>query len=285
MIVVLLMIDVHTHIGQVLSWSPYLIGKVYSDLNDLLKYMDSVGINIVVLLAVPGYIETDGEIFLSDKVLKAASKYPDRILPFCVVDPRTPSSLRKMKKYFRMGCKGIGEYKVKLYIDDKRALKLYEMAAEKEVPILIHMDDKFNPDIYRFEKILDDFRDTIFVMHGPGWWKHISGETESEVYSKGDIKPGGKVLEILSRYKNVYADISAFSGLNALSRNRDFSKKFLEKFQDQILYGTDFPCLANDGSQFGPNRKHLNLLKSLDLSKNVFEKIVSKNAEKILKLR
>ena len=278
------MIDMHTHIGEILSWSPYLIGKVYSDLNDLLKYMDSVGIDIAVLLAVPGYIETDGEIFLSDRVLKAALKYPDRLIPFCVVDPRTQSSIRKMRKYFRRGCRGIGEYKVKLYIDDKRALRLYELAAEKEVPILIHMDNTFNPDIYRFEKILDNYKETIFIMHGPGWWKHISGDAGKNVYPKGNIKPGGKMLKILRKYRNVYADISAFSGLNALSRDKNFSRKFLENFQNQILYGTDFPCLASDGSQFGPNKKHLNLLKNLGLSKTVFEKIVFKNAEKILKL-
>lgn len=280
-----MIIDAHTHLGIVKSWSSYLRGYVRVGPWDLLAYMDDLGVNVAVLLPLPGIVETESLLMSTDEIIKITRKYPGRIVPFCAIDPRVPRAEEKVEKYVKMGCKGFGEYKIMLKINDPLSLRIYKKCSELEIPILIHMDNKFNPDIHEFIKVLEEIPDTTFIMHGPGWWKHISGEVdESTDYPKGRVVPGGLIKSIFKRYKNVYADISAYSGLNALERDPEHAKRFLEEFSDRILYGTDFPCIARLGNQYGPNREHLNFLLNLGLSKQVLERILYKNAIKILNL-
>ena len=278
-------IDIHTHIGIVKSWSKYLKGYVKVSLLDLIEYMDDVGIDKVALLPLPGRVEEISMIPTTERVIKCAKAYPDRIIPFCVIDPRATNAEDKIKKYVEKGCKGFGEFKVKLPIDDPRSLKLYKICAKLEIPILIHTDSIFNPDLRRFLNVLQEVPNAIFIMHGPGWWKHISAKVEEGVdYPTGKVVPGGLIEKIFNEYKNVYADISAYSGLNAILRDKEYAKNFLEKYSDRILYGTDFPCISAIGNQFGPNREHLNALNELKISKNALEKILYKNALKVLGL-
>lgn len=88
--------------------------------------------------------------------------------------------------------------------------------------------------------------------------------------------------KLLREHENLFADISATSGLNALCRDKEYTKRFLTEFSDKILYGTDFPCLSYDGGQFGPNREHLVLLEALKMPSRVLDKILHLNAEKII---
>ncbi len=276
------MIDIHTHVGAVLSWSKYLKGWVYSSIEDLIDYMDSCNVDIAVLLATPG-ISKDYRLATSEKVLKLAKLYPDRIVPFCVVDPRSKHALERMKSFIRGGCMGIGELKVQMRIDDERLMEVYAVAEGYDIPVLIHMEDeKYCYDINRLERVLKEYSSVNFIMHGPGWWKHISAEVTDEVYPSGKVVPEGVVVRILEKYDNVYADISAFSGLNALKRDMDYAKIFLRRFSSRILFGTDFPCLSELGNQFGPNGDHLNLLSSLELPVDVLDAILHRNAERLL---
>lgn len=82
---------------------------------------------------------------------------------------------------------------------------------------------------------------TVFIGHAPGFWTHISGDDRhlKEPYPSGPVLLGGKAVEILRRYPNLWADLSAGSALNALSRDTDFGRDFLLEFQDQMLYGRD----------------------------------------------
>ena len=50
---------------------------------------------------------------------------------------------------------------------------------------------------------------------------------------------GGLTDRYLSDYPNAYADMSAGSGLNALTRDEDHAREFLRRHQDKILYGSD----------------------------------------------
>ena len=44
----------------------------------------------------------------------------------------------------------------------------------------------------------------------------------------------------------MFGDLSAGSGLNALTRDEDFTRGFLERHQDKLLFGSD--CSDHDGS-------------------------------------
>src|SRR5262249_61450840 len=47
-------------------------------------------------------------------------------------------------------------------------------------------------------------------------------------------------------YPNMYADMSAGSGLNALLRDEDHARAFLKRQQNKLLYGSD--CNDRDGA-------------------------------------
>jgi len=93
----------------------------------------------------------------------------------------------------------------------------------------------------------------------------------------------GSLSRLLRSYPNLYADISANSGFNAISRDRAFGIDFLTEFQDKILFGTDVCFGDRDGRM-----PHLGYLRKLreenQITPQVFAKITGENALKILKL-
>ena len=101
-------------------------------------------------------------------------------------------------------------------------------------------------------------------------------------YPNGPVQEEGSVPRLLRTYPNLYADISAMSGYNALTRDEPFGIRFLNEFQDKLLFGTDI-CFADEEGQLG----HLGLLRGLvgagELSQEAFDKIASANALGLLK--
>lgn len=277
------MIDAHTHIGKVKSWNRGLIGSVESGLPDLLEYIERENLEKVVLLPVArSYPDIGEDIAKTDDVLKAYSLNPEKIIPFCAFDPRDGNLREKIRDAVENGCRGFGEHKVEIRINDEENVNLFRICGEYGLPVLIHIDNRFNPDLEGFKDLISRLEETVFIVHGPGWWAHMGSEKTGDVYPKGRIGEPGEVLRILEEYKNVYADISAFSGLNAISRDRDFSRRFLNKMSNKIIYGTDFPCINPEGLQFGPDRSHVSLLKSLNLDEEAFKRITRENILKIL---
>ena len=278
-----MVIDFHVHLGWVKSFAWNLKGRIYVELEDLLSYMDGADVDLAVVLSIPSGSDPYSNIISNEELWRIASKARDRLIPFCVVDPRDERAINKLDDLIELGFKGFGEFKIDLKIEDDRVIRILRRVNDYGLPLLFHMEDnKYFYDIYALDKALAEFSEINFIAHGPGWWKHISGELTDETYPKGKIRREGMVQRVLRKHENIFADISATSGLNALKRDLDYARSFLEEFSDKILYGTDFPCLCHDGSQFGPNMKHLVLLEALGLSDSVLDKITHLNAEKVL---
>ena len=55
---------------------------------------------------------------------------------------------------------------------------------------------------------------------------------------------------LLADYPNLYADMSAGSGFNALSRDEDFTAGFLHRHRKKLLFGSDCPCFDGRGANF-----------------------------------
>ena len=129
-----------------------------------------------------------------------------------------------------------------------------------------------------------EFPDTIFIGHAMAFWSEITSEVDEKTrggYPKEEVKSPGRVHELLKKYSNLYGDLSAGSGYNAISREPEFGYKFLEEFQDKLLFGTDI-CHVNQDVPIVPYFK-----KSLaegKISQIAYDKITEKNAEKVLKL-
>ena len=75
--------------------------------------------------------------------------------------------------------------------------------------------------------MLREFPEVIFIGHANGWWNSLSGDvTALKGYPEGKIVPGGAAVRLLENYPNMYADLSANSGLNAITRDPDFGIPF-----------------------------------------------------------
>ena len=184
------------------------------------------------------------------------------------------------------GIRVASELKQRVLFDDPDALDIYHFCGEQKLPITIHLDYPipngqryprpnwwYGGSLDSFERAVAACPETIFIGHAPGFWGHISGDDRcmTESYPKGPVKPGGRVLQLLDTYPNLYADLSAGSGLTAISRDPEFGKQFLIRYQDRLLFARDYV----DG-------RLMDFLKTLNLEPAVFDKIAYRNAQRLL---
>ncbi|WP_436344957.1 amidohydrolase family protein [Natronorubrum sp. FCH18a] len=241
------LVDAHTHVipEETLDMDP-----LHAD--ELVSRMDDTGVDQAVVHALesPEAYPVQAP---SWWVLEQVEAYPDRLIPFCSIDPRTlvyeeefGAVTDLLERYVDRGARGFGELKAGLPIDDPRLETLYESCADHGLPILFHTDDKAMEDevgLPRLEDVLASFPSVDFVAHAHAWWAHISADVRREDrgdYPAGPIEPGGRVPELLSAYDNIYGDVSAGSGWNALTRDAEYAQGFLEEHHERLVFGTDF---------------------------------------------
>jgi len=277
------MIDCHTHVGNFMGINNPLSAWDKVTLEILLSFLDGMGAAKAVVLSV--YSWNNAAITMpTPYVVEACRRSPDRLIPFCSLDVREPFFEEEVRLYIDMGCEGFGEYTCKVPIKHRVNLKLFNICAKLEIPLLIHLatleSDPYgalDPDLSGLEKIAKKFDDVNFIMHGPGWWRHISSEVPPSVgYPQGSIKEPGRAVFLLENYPNIYGDLSAFSGYNAIQRDLDFGKNFLEKLNKKLLYGTDLEPF------FSPQHSLIDLLMSMKLRNEIYENILYKNLEGLL---
>ncbi len=275
-----MIIDIHVHVGQVVHGRPGLTP------GQLVRQMDKWGVEKAVVLPIENPEEVDYYV-TTKEVLKACKRYPDRLIPFCGVDPRRryPGSFDPrpiLESYIELGCKGYGENLAGIPVDDPMNQAMYAACGELGLPVMMHFDRWINrdaPGLKNFEKMLKRFPDTVFFAHGPQWWREISAnEQDPAGYPKGPVRRGGRVEKLLKKYPNLYGDLSAGSGYNALARDPSFAPGFLERCADKLCFGTDF---------LAPGQKCpiVEFMQSVDIPKRAKDKIYYRNARKILKLK
>jgi predicted TIM-barrel fold metal-dependent hydrolase len=101
-------------------------------------------------------------------------------------------------------------------------------------------------------------------------------------YPKGKVKEG-RLPKLMREYGNLYCDISAGSGANALMRDKEYAARFLEEFADRVLYGCDF-CAVTNAHQFKLDKFLDGMVEDGYLTLENYKKIVRENAIKLLKL-
>ena len=269
------MIDCHMHI----HWFGHGPTKA-------VKHMDKLGVERSWLLGWES-IKTGREVarntMTNRRTHNACDEFPDRFIPFCSVDPLSRDPEKQVRKWADRGFRGFGEHKVRLRIDNPDSVALYHLAGELGWPVLFHIDIWhpqagfwYNHDVSALEAVLQECAEVKFVGHGPGFWRELSGDADSASpgYPSGKVTRGGRLISLLDKYPNLYCDLSARSGLNAISRDAKFDRRFLTKYYRRILYGTDMFT-----------SEHIDHLRSLDLPTNVLQAITRKNALKLVPIR
>ena len=239
------MIDIHAHCGRLIYGLPHL------ELDDLLRILDREGIERACLMAVENPEECD-YFFTTEQVLAACQRHPDRLIPFCCVDPRHryPESFEPapvIAEYVQRGCRGFGEVLAGVPIDHPGMQKIYAACGQLGIPVLFHGDHLIcsdEPGAPRLERMLQTYPNTTFIGHSTRFWAEISQNADLNpaalaAYPSGKVTPTGPTDRLLGQYPNLYGDLSAGSGYTALTRDPAFGLDFLTRHQDKLLFGTD----------------------------------------------
>ena len=165
--------------------------------------------------------------------------------------PDLEEAVIEIERYLQLGAVVIAEQKFGVECDSAAMQSLYQLAADYRVPILMHWQHgMYNYGFERFGRMLEKYPRTIFIGHAQTWWANIDAHhtDQSVLYPKGKVTPGGLTDRYLSDYPNLIGDLSAGSGLNALTRDEDFTRDFLQRHQDKLVYGSDCSDWVGVGS-------------------------------------
>lgn len=296
-------IDIHAHAVLFKEYYPPHDTKAgpmtMVSAEEVIALYDRLGIEKGVLLPISAP-ESQMSVLSSESCKFLVEKYPDRFGWFCNVDPRAGGNrvndelIRLIEHYKSLGAKGVGEITSLLPADDPKVMNLFAACAACDMPALIHiniMKDK-GYGIYddlglpRIEKVLQTYPDLKLIGHSQAFWAEISGDITEEnrgKYPKGKVQPGGRIVTLMRQYPNLYCDLSAGSGHNAIMRDPEFGLAFLEEFQDRIMYGCDI-CHADNDHPFKFKEFIEKMLDAGKLKEEVYRKIMRDNAIRILNL-
>ena len=267
-------IDIHQHTNY--------LGR--SDA-DLFRHQQAMGVTTTVLLPAGRYYGLDAQCGGNESVVSAAEKYPKSFVYFANELPYLKEADAVIRKYLQSGAIGIGEQKFRVLADSAYLDRMAGIAREFGVPILLHFwDGDYNMELQRFHKVLEKFPTVNFIGHAQSWWGHIDKNHNPKVlYPKGKVTAGGLSDRLLADYPNMYGDLSAGSGLNALRRDPEHTGAFFERHQSKLLFGSDCPDVEGRGANC-IGAQIIGVVRQSAGSKAVERKILFENAKLLLKL-
>lgn len=246
-------VDIHCH------WS------IYQDPVELNKAMDLLGMTRAVNLS-GGYDD-----YLDRMIEKFHKPYPDRVFILCNIDWKKiddPTFAEDVAAYLKSakqkGASGLKIFKdlgltVKdksgklVPIDDPRLEALWKTCGELKMPILIHSGDPvafFQPIDEHNERWMQLKRHPDWTFYGDGFpkWEQVLQQHVNviqkhpqTIFISAHLANCGEDLQrlsgILDHCPNMYADISG--RVAEIGRQPYSSRKFLIKYQDRIMFGTD----------------------------------------------
>jgi len=280
-------IDIHQHVGY--------SGRA----NDVLfEHQGTMGITRTVLLPAGRPVLSasthDGvsnglqaKCLGNEACYRFAKEHPGSYLFGANEVPDLEEAVKELEKYLKLGAVVIGEQKFGIECDSPAMQKIYKLATDYRVPILMHWQYRmYNYGFERFYKMLEKYPKTKFIGHAQTWWAHIDKNYQddtSNLYPKGGVTPGGITDRYLSDYPNMYGDLSAGSGLNALTRDEEHARAFLDRNQDKLIYGSD--CNDLVGSIPGcQGAETIAVLRRLAPSKAIERKLLYGNAKRVFRL-
>lgn len=310
-------IDVHNHLGNVGGRRPPL------DPAACIREMDAAGVVQVVNLD-GGWGET-----LKATIAKFEKAYPGRFLTYARVDWSKVDdadfgvkAAAQLEADVKSGAHGLKIAKsdiglTRKYadgrivpVDDPRFDPIWAKAGELKIPVEIHVGDPaafFTPldkDNERYEE-LQDHPDWLFYPGYPPLETVLRQMINVVAKHRGTIFIGAHcgnyaenlkwVSEQLDKHPNFYVDIDA--RISELGRQPYTARKFLIKYQDRIMFGTDtspgaeayrvyWQFLETADEYFDAAKSHHYqgrwMVYGMYLPDDVLEKIYYKNAARLI---
>jgi uncharacterized protein len=295
-------IDIHAHAYR----KPVPFVVKFCTVEQLIERYDRAGIERGAVLPI-----VSPEIYLpqaNEDILDMAERYPDRIIPFCNIDPRVLTNsadapLGDLLRYYRdKGCKGIGEIMPNLPVMHPMVQNLFRHAEEAGLPVTFDGSDQLtgdfglydDPGMPQLEHTLQRFEKLTVLGHGPVFWAEIA-RLETPAQRKtvfrhdgrqagwprllGPVEEEGVLPRLLRWYPNLYGELS--DAAQSLARDPDYGPRFLTEFQDRLVFGTDI-CFFE--MPFRTMDLLLEWRKAGRIGEEVFDKIARRNAARLLGL-
>jgi predicted TIM-barrel fold metal-dependent hydrolase len=249
-------IDSHIHV----------VARTPDEIADWVQIMDEVGIETSIILTGATGKAFDGLVELLPK------KYPGRFLLYCGMD-RTDIDkpdyskrvVTELNRCYNKGARGVGEISDKgwgitretsldrnkrLHPDDNRLDAFWDKCAELKMPVNLHVADHpscWTPlDVYQ-ERSPDYQHFSQFGKDVPSYEELLAkrnmtlAKHPNTVFIACHLGNQGNDLEKLSqamdKYPNLYLDTSARD--YEMGRTPRASARFLSKYKDRIVFGTD----------------------------------------------
>lgn len=213
----------------------------------------------------------------------------------CDPEPIDPNSVYDtLRGYKAQGAVGVGELTCNLPLNDPALWAVFDAAGKLELPITLHMSPAVGcsygvvdePGLPLLEQCLKNFPNTVFVGHSACFWCEISGDAPTDNrgrngYPTGPVIPGGRIAQLLEQYPNLYCDLSATSGGQAITRDEKYGLAFLERFSDRMLFATD---MSQVGGEY-PLWSWLDQKAECgQLSMDTYHKVCYENAKRLYRL-
>ncbi|MBP9899914.1 MAG: amidohydrolase family protein [Verrucomicrobiota bacterium] len=245
-------IDIHQHVN-------------YSNRPDdvLLHHQRAMGVTTTILLpagrAMKNAATHDGDsngleakAFGNEACYQFARAHRKEFLCAANEVPDFEGAAGEIERYLKLGAVMIAEQKFGLECDAPAMQKLYALAQAYNVPVLMHWQfQRYNYGFERFNRMLEKYPHVNFIGHAQTWWANVdqNHRDQTVLYPKGPVTPGGLTERYLADYPNMFGDLSAGSGLNALTRDESFTPGFFQRHQDKLMYGSDCNDHAGEGPQ------------------------------------
>ena len=279
-------IDIHQHVN-------------YSDRPNeiLLNHQRSMGITTSILLPAGTPCERPSthngksnglaaKCFGNEACCQFAKAHPREFRFAANEVPDLDGATAEIEKYLKRGAVMIAESKFGVECDAPAMQRIYALAQEYRVPVLMHWQFKlYNLGFERFYKMLEKFPRVDFIGHAQTWWANVDKNhaDQSVLYPKGPITPGGLTERYLADYPNMFGDLSAGSGLNALTRDPSFTPGFFARHQDKLLYGSDCNDLEGQGEKC-QGAQTIAAVRKFAPSKKIERKLLHANARKLIRI-
>ncbi|MCP4639294.1 MAG: amidohydrolase family protein [bacterium] len=293
-----MLVDIHVHCCR--KRHPKLTrpnGSHYPDPETLIAMMDDAGIDKACVMSVVSP-EVRYTPVTPEETLGICAEYPDRLIPFCNIDPRfltnSPEAdfTNLLDAYKDLGCKGMGECIPNLPFDDPLCMNFFKHVEASGLPLTFHVAPQVGGfygfydevGLPRLETVLKAFPNLRFLAHSQYFWSEVGTNVVEDgkrtPYPKGPVTPG-RVVELMRKYPSLLGDLCAGSGYGAISRDLEFGCAFMEEFQDRLFWGTD---IANVPQNLPIVAFFKKLREERLISDEAYEKITWRNANALLGL-
>jgi uncharacterized protein len=278
-----MIVDFHAHV-----FSPDIVNKrekyinrdllfnvLYTVLKDkqattdsLIATMNEQNINISVIQNI-GWNSSELCREANDYIMESVSRYPDRLIGFCMVNLDSPeTAIPELERCIKGGIKGVGEISPmrKTFNNITKLIPVIRKIIDSNLILLTHSSQPVRR-LYQGET--DISPEVLFTL--------ISTFPDLKLVCShwgGGLPFYALMPEVKTSLKNVYFDSAA----SPLLYNNQIYQQVIELVGDEkILFGTDYPTISP--------KKILTDIESLNFSLNTKNRILFENAVRLLGIR